>query len=305
MTDHFSDIRYLARNDVDAVKWDQCIHQAGNSLIYANSFYLDLMARNWSALVFRDYDAVMPLTWNRKLTIAYLFQPPFTAQLGIFAKNKSDDNLVGQFISQAKKHFRFCEIHLNYDNKAAETRMRANYILDLGRPYEEIRKGYKKRLIENLEEAQTYHLQYLPYSEFSEAIQLFKKQYGKKMPSIRRQDFLQFDKLCRELKNRDMIFARQVLDSSGELLNVSIFFRDERRIYNIMSVSLPAGRVKRAHFYLLDHLIEEFSTKNILLDMEGSDNPGIAEFYLKFGTVNQPYPFLRYNLLPFPFRLLK
>lgn len=102
-----------------------------------------------------------------------------------------------------------------------------------------------------------------------------------------------------------MIFARQVLDSSGELLNVSIFFRDERRIYNIMSVSLPAGRVKRAHFYLLDHLIEEFSTKNILLDMEGSDNPGIAEFYLKFGTVNQPYPFLRYNLLPFPFRLLK
>ena len=60
-----------------------------------------------------------------------------------------------------------------------------------------------------------------------------------------------------------------------------------------MSVSLPAGRVKRAHFYLLDQLIAEFATKNMILDFEGSDVPGIAEFYRKFGSVNQPYPFLK------------
>jgi hypothetical protein len=72
-----------------------------------------------------------------------------------------------------------------------------------------------------------------------------------------------------------------------------------------MSVSLPEGRVKRAHFFLLDKLIGEFAEKKILLDLEGSDVPGIAEFYQKFGSFNQPYSFLKYNNLPFPFRLFK
>jgi hypothetical protein len=102
-----------------------------------------------------------------------------------------------------------------------------------------------------------------------------------------------------------MIFCRQVKDVAGSLLNSSIFFRDESRIYNIMSVSLSAGREKRAHFFLLDQLIMEFATKDIWLDMEGSEVPGIAEFYRKFGTINQPYPFLKYNHLPFLIRFLK
>jgi hypothetical protein len=305
MNKHPADIRFLLRKDLEPEKWDQCILRARNSLIYARSFYLDLMAKNWSALVLGDYEAVMPLTWNRKLGISYLFQPPFTAQLGVFMEDNSDKTLVEQFIRHAKIYFRFCEIHLNYDNQAAETHARANYVLDLGKSYEEIRSGYKKRLIENLREAETYHLQYLPYNEFAEAIQLFRKQYGEKMPSVRRQDFRNFENLCGELQRRNMIFARQIRDLSGELLNASIFFQDNHRIYNIMSVSLPAGRQKRAHFYLLDRLIDEFCPKNILLDMEGSDVPGIAEFYRKFGTVNQPFSFLRYNLLPFPLRLLK
>jgi hypothetical protein len=102
-----------------------------------------------------------------------------------------------------------------------------------------------------------------------------------------------------------MIFARQIKDPTGHLLNSSIFFRDDFRIYNIMSVSLPAGREKKAHFFLLDQLIRELSMNDLWLDLEGSDVPGIAEFYRKFGTINQPYFFLKYNRLPFPFRLFK
>lgn len=44
------------------------------------------MAKNWDALVLNDYEAVMPLTWNKKYGICYLYQPPFTACLGITGK---------------------------------------------------------------------------------------------------------------------------------------------------------------------------------------------------------------------------
>jgi hypothetical protein len=62
MTEPFSDIRYLKRNEIDTIQWDNCIHNAPNGLIYARSFYLDTMAENWSALVAGDYQYVMPMT---------------------------------------------------------------------------------------------------------------------------------------------------------------------------------------------------------------------------------------------------
>jgi hypothetical protein len=305
MNDPISDIRLLERNEIDTAQWDQCILQSANGLIYARALYLDAMAMNWSALVWRNYEAVMPLTWNRKFGFTYLYQPAFTAQLGLFFKNTADQNLVDIFIGQAKAHFRFCEIHLNFANDVPEARLRANYVLDLEKPYTVIRNGYKKRLLENLEEAGTHQLHYLPYSDFPAAIQLFKKQYGARMPQVRVRDYRRFEKLCLNLQQPGLIFARQVRDASGELLNASIFFKDDHRIYNIMSVTLPAGREKRAHFHLLDQLIAEFANSPLVLDLEGSEIPGIAEFYRKFGTRNEPYPFLKYNHLPFPFRLLK
>ena len=83
------DIRYLNRNEIETEKWDHCILQSTNGLIYARSFYLDAMAENWSALVSGDYEAVMPLTWNMKYGFTYLYQPYFTKTLGVFGKESS------------------------------------------------------------------------------------------------------------------------------------------------------------------------------------------------------------------------
>jgi hypothetical protein len=77
MIESGSDIRYLERNEIDINKWDRCISNAPNGLIYARSFYLDSMAENWSALVTGDYLYVMPLTWNKKFGIKYLYQTVF------------------------------------------------------------------------------------------------------------------------------------------------------------------------------------------------------------------------------------
>jgi hypothetical protein len=305
MNEPVYDIRFQERNEIDTVKWDHCIQNASNGLIYARSFYLDAMAKNWSALVEGDYQNVMPLTWNKKYGFAYLYQPAFTAQLGVFFTGSEDSLILEKFVERTQMQFKFCEIFLNFANKVPGATDHDNYVLNLDKTYPEIRNSYKKRLLENLREAGSYHLNYLDSTDYPGTIHLFKSQYGNRFPHVKRTDYLHFEKLCTELTRNKMIFARQVKDSSGSLLNSSIFFRDERRIYNIMSVSLPAGREKRAHFFLLDHLIMEFAGQHLILDLEGSELPGVAEFYRKFGTVNHPYSFLKYNHLPFPFRLFK
>ena len=305
MIESAPDIRYLERSEIDTGKWDHCIIQAANSLIYARSFYLDRMAKTWSALIMNDYEFVMPLTWNRKYGISYLYQPPFAAQLGLFSKKFPDKNILGAFIGHAETYFKFCEIHLNFGNLAIPNPLRTNFVLDLGKPYTELRKGFKKRLLENLQESASNDLQYQVSDDYLNAIRLFKNEYGKRFPHVKNSDYQRFESLCGDMVSRKMIFIREVKNIKGELLDVSVFFIDEGRIYNIMSVTLKEGREKRAHFYLIDRLIAEFSNRHLVLDFEGSEIPGIAEFYRKFGTARQPYPFLKFNHLPYPVKFLK
>jgi hypothetical protein len=60
-----------------------------------------------------------------------------------------------------------------------------------------------------------------------------------------------------------------------------------------------------ANHFLLDRMIKEFSGQQLVLDFEGSQIAGIAEFYRQFGSTPEPYPFLRFSQLPVPFRYFK
>jgi hypothetical protein len=87
-------IRFIPRTELDTSRWNICIENATNGLVYAYSYYLDIMAPNWDALVLENkdtkgYEAVMPLTWNKKFGISYLHQPFLAAQLGISQHNSN------------------------------------------------------------------------------------------------------------------------------------------------------------------------------------------------------------------------
>lgn len=305
MIDSASNIRFLTRKEIDIDKWDRCIENAANGLIYARSFYLDIMAKNWSALIQGDYEAIMPLPWNRKYFISYLYQPIFTAQLGLFVLHNVNDDLIEEFVTSAENKFRFCEMHLNYFNKTIRLPSRSNYVLQLDQAYTEIRKGYKKRLLVNLREADSHQLHYSSSENFLSTVVLYEKEYGNRFKHLKTKHFDRFRQLCTEMRKRECIIVREVKDSYGNLLSSSIFFMDRRRIYNIMSVTLKSGREKRSHFHLIDQLIREYSSQNILLDFEGSELPGVAEFYKKFGPRLEPYPYLKFNHLPHLLRLFK
>lgn len=305
MIETATDIKYLQRGEIDVSKWDNCIIRSFNGLIYARSVYLDAMAKNWSGLIFKDYEIVMPLTWNKKYGISYLYQPAFTAQLGIFYSSDIDQIIISAFISETKKRFRFCEIHINYAVAVEDGVLRANYVLNLNKSYDQLASAYKKRLLQNLREADAFDLEYTSSGDLSGTITSFETEYGRKMPGTKKPDYIHFKNLCETLTQYGMIIQRVVKDASGNLLTCSIFLKDRNRIYNIMSVTFDEGRKKRSHFYLIDQLIREFSGLDLILDLEGSEVPGIAEFYRKFGSVNQPYQFFRYNQIPFPLRFFK
>lgn len=286
----------LKNAEIDKQKWDSCIDNCSFGMIYARSFYLDIMSPGWQALILNDYQFVMPLTCKKKFGISYLYQPAFTQQLGVFGVEIPGDDIIKAFLHRASVSFKFAEINLNYENNIDDfSKRKTNLILPLGKPFDEIKDRFRRDFVKNILKKQ---LNYSADQEFTTAIELFKKVNSDKI-RLSNNDYSRFSQLCYEIKKRDGLLVRKASSHDGELLSTAILFKDHRRIYYILSATNIQGRKKEANYFLLYHLIKEFAGHDLIFDFEGSDIQPIQFFFKKFGAIEQSYTFMRWNSLPF------
>lgn len=300
-----SQIRYLKNKEINKEKWDACIHQAPNKMIYVESIYLDSMAVNWDAIIVGNYEAVLPLLWKRKFGIKYLYQPAFIQQGGIYGISELNNSTISAILELAKNKFKFAEITFNFKNtfvtefEFQNIQWRNNFILPIDHPYEEISSNYNTYLRTRIRRSQKNNLVYLKSDNPEELIALYRTLYHKKIKSVTSKDYLAFESLCHHYKTNNQLIIRKVYDDANqELLAAVLLFKDKQRIYNIVSCVLPNGKKLLANYFLYDALIKEFSNQRLLLDFEGSDIPGVSFFYKKFTSINQAYAFVKWNRLP-------
>jgi hypothetical protein len=300
-------LQYLRQQEIDKKAYDRCIDASHQSLIYAKSAYLDQMATNWDLLVLDNYAAVMPLTWRKKMGIRYLYQPAFTQQLGIFSDTIIGADIVDLFLNETRKHFSFGEIFINnLSENILPAKTCSNYTISLDAPYKKIETDFKADLKRNLSRAKKKGLQYIAANDVSLAIDLYQAHYGARTPQVSKKDFQQFKKLCGIAQQQNQLLIRQVLQGENrQLLAIGVFLKDDRRIYNLANTTVPEGRKCGANHLLLSELISEFAEKPFVLDLEGSNIPGIASFYQNFGAVDEPYYFWKFNDLPAAIRWFK
>jgi len=299
-------INIISSGEIDKLKWDTCIANSNNSLIYAYSFYLAAMADNWSGLIINDYAAVMPLPWRKKWGIKYSYHPAFIQQLGFFG-NAGSVNITS--IQDAVIAFiKYGDVFFNYNNHLStshKTTQKTNYVIDLSAGYTTINDGYKKDLNNNLTKALKQNTRYETETDFSYVIDLFKNYYAERSPHITDTDYNRFKHLCFNLEKKKMLFIRKAVNEKKEVLAIALLLKDARRIYNIMNATTQKGRDTEANHFLLDNIIREFAGQSLIFDFEGSELPGVKNFYEKFGAFNQPYFHWHFNKLLWPFKLMK
>ena len=303
-------IQYLTYQEIDFAKWDFCIAKSVNKLIYVESKYLNQIATNWDAIVLNDYDAVMPLIWRKKMGIRYLYQPAFLQQAGIYSPYHLTEEITEAFISLASVHFKFAEISINYENKTSDEnsfyqkKVNNNFLIHLNKKYEEILTS--KYLQKNITRASKFNLQYAISTDVTKCIKTYKKLYGERISSLSTYDYKNFELLCVDLQKENRVVIREVYNKEGnELLATALFLKDENRLYNLAPSIFPNGRNCLANYFLFDSLIKEFSNKPLIIDLEGSDLPGVDFFYKKLATENQPYYSIKWNNLPKIIQLIK
>jgi hypothetical protein len=280
---------------------------AFNGMIYAYSWYLDVVSDDWDALVENDYERVFPLTWRKKGGICYLYQPFFTQQLGIFSRSLLSDEIVERFLKAIPRRFRFVEINLNAHNKVTSQKYHPtsnrNHELDLIDTYDHLQKSYSQNLKRTLRKAEGNKLVIVKDIRPDEVIDVFCKHKGQTVRTLREHDYIRLRKLIYTIMYKGKAQVWGVYSNDNELVAGAVFLFSNRKAVFLFSGTSDRAREIGAMPYLIDQFIREHAQTHLTLDFEGSNNPDLARFYKSFGSKETDYTSIRLNRLPFPISL--
>lgn len=286
-------IRYLKRKDIDVDKYDFCVENSIQSRVYAFSWYLDIVADNWDVLVLNDYEVVMPIPVKRKLGLAYVAQPIFCQQLGVFSQRTLDKNLIDSFCKQLIDKYKKILYQFNAENSMVlnqdSYQKRDNFILPLNTTYENLRKDYRKDRKSRINQVQKKNFMISDCTS-KEIIDLAKTFYTH--INLNNKDYQTLSKIISTSSELDRGFLVGVYDDK-RLLGASFFLKDSKRITYLFSVSSSEGKKHNVNSLILDKVIKEYAKTDFVLDFEGSMISGIASFFRSFGAKNEAYYCLR------------
>ena len=301
-------IKHLKHNKIDKKAWDNCIDKSFNGLIYAYSWYLDLVHDDWDALVENDYERVMPLTGGKKFGVSYLYQPYFTQQLGIFSRGLLSPDIVMSFIDHIPSKYKYYEINLNsfnwVDNKNLNLIPNKNHLLDLIKTHEKIKAGYSGQTKRNLKKSGKFKLTLMKNVKPEAIINLFRENRGKELDKWNDRHYTILRRLMYEAFHKGKGNAYGVFTETNEMCAGAFFMKNNNRLVFLFSGSNAKARETSAMTFMLDAVIEEHSPSRMVLDFEGSNDENLARFYKGFGAKEITYPGLVVNKMGFPLRQL-
>ena len=303
-------IKYYPHNEIDEKKWDNCIAQSANELIYAYSWYLDRAAPGWDALVLGEYQAVMPLTWAKKGSIQYLYPPLFTQQLGIFSANLPSEELTRQFIAMIPAKFRYVQIHLNEYNQVKDNtdyliQLNNNHEIDLSSSYEKLNEKYNRNCKRNIKKAENCGLEIRSDITARTFVEFVKKNLETQLKQLKGKDYHKLADLTEHLLNRQSGELYGCYSAEGVLCGVALFLLTKRRCIFSVCASSAYGKQCQAMYLLVNNQIRKYAGSGKIFDFSGSNIKGIAYFNSTFGSEIKHYPVIRINHLPWPLRLFK
>jgi hypothetical protein len=283
-------IRYIKRKNLEEIKYNACIESAIQSRIYAYSWYLDIVADYWDALVLDDYEAVMPIPWKKFFFLKHITQPYFSQQLGIFSRIPISVHFEREMLSNIPFKYLKVSLQLNANNvRILERSTRKNYLLKLSNEYEEYHRKFSKGRKHAIKVGIKAQLN-LDDISIEKLIEVHQKNYDYKIPET-------------ILKNLVKIFLQnekgQVIGvfKDGNLLGGGFFIQDTHRLIYLYAAFNKEGRKLQAASFLISNMIKRYQKSDLIFDFEGGNISNIGKFYRSFNAEEEVYSILNRALL--------
>lgn len=296
-------IQYVDHHQIDPTKWDSAILRSPHPLAYGLFEYLNAVCESqWDALIYNDYEAVFPLPFKKKFGIKYLVQPVFCQQLGAFGSNVNVS--TNDFLSAIPKRFLRVRLQLNpyFDqtNEVASIQTKpagiiassgklttkTNMTIQLSQPLD-----YNKDCKKNLHRLAELPIEYkINAISIRDAIDTYRKAWGKQNPKIGDEHYQLFANACSEKLSFTVTAHHQ---KEGDLLGAAVFLitpeNTKRRLHYVCAGPTEAGKSIGVMHGIIDFVLNRYQGENMLFDFEGSSIASVASFYKKFGATEEPF----------------
>ncbi len=284
-------LKYHKHYEIDKQKWDQTIQSSDSPLVYAMSWYLDIVSPNWSAIISSDYQYVMPICIKLKFgCIPIITHPILCQQLGVFSteNKKISKEKIKQFIKQIPFYFVKKNIQFNHLCEKIESfSERQNFILNCNKTIQELEKNYSSQIKRNIKKAVKNHLSFDEYKvEF--AIEDFLNWKANQV-NLTKSITHQFTSILKQLNHQQKLLSYYVKDSQGNVHASCILIQFKNTLTLASLSSSPEGFKTGASSLLLHRIIQQNSSKSVTFDFEGSSLSSLARFYKGFGATKQTY----------------
>lgn len=300
-------IKYTHRKELDIIKYNACVVNSFQSKIHAFSWYLDIVADNWSVLVLDDYKAVMPICWRKKYGVKYVYPPFWLLELGVFS---SDDTVnCSLFFDVVFQEFNYVETKLSIDNYSQKKSPffieKHVQVLSIEEEYNTIFLEYRKDRRKDVQKAIKSDLTEKWNDKPSKLIQLFKNNVGKRTPFIKEEDYLKLEKLISVCLQKKVGELLSIYNNENKLVASGFFLKYRDCITILVSSTDFKNRKSGENTYLIDRAIFKYQNNYNLFNFGGSSMNSIANYFLSFGAITLKYHQIKYNKLPFLLRLFK
>jgi hypothetical protein len=296
-------IQYVDHNQIDPTKWDSAILRSPHPLVYGLFEYLNAVCDSqWDALIYNDYEAVFPLPFKKKFGIKYLVQPVFCQQLGAFGSNVNVS--THHFLSAIPKRFLRVRLQLNpyFDQKnevesiqtkpagiiasSGKLTTKTNMTKQLSQPLD-----YNKDCKKNLHRLAELPIEYkINAISIRDAIDTYRKAWGKQNPEIGDEHYQLFANACTEKLSFTVTAHHQ---KEGDLLGAAIFLitpeNTKRSLHYVCAGPTETGKSIGVMHGIIDFVLNRYQGGNMLFDFEGSSIASVASFYKKFGAIEEPF----------------
>lgn len=296
-------IQYVDHHQIDPTKWDSAILRSPHPLAYGLFEYLNAVCESqWDALIYNDYEAVFPLPFKKKFGIKYLVQPVFCQQLGAFGSNVNVR--TNDFLSAIPKRFLRVRLQLNpYFDQTNEVESiqtkpagiiassrklttKTNMTIQLSQPLD-----YNKDCKKNLHRLAELPIEYkINAISIREAIDTYRKAWGKQNPEIEDEHYQLFANACTDKLSFTVTAHHQ---KEGDLLGAAIFLitpeNTKRSLHYVCAGPTEAGKSIGVMHGIIDFILNRYKGENMLFDFEGSSIASVASFYKKFGANEEPF----------------
>jgi hypothetical protein len=278
-------IRRLKYHEIDFVKYSHCLENSEQRKYTAAQVFLDITSKKqWEVLVYKDYEAVMPVPFIRKYGLKIVHHPKLCQQLGVYSV-KDNAALNEEFLNYLTKNYLVSLYQFNDTNHFHTPMKKKKNFLLYPDAYEKVYAAYspkrKRKLRLDGDVLQRVVIKSVTYQEVADFIQMHA------IGANKEEDLVEFIGIFKDLYDSDRL-TFSAFYYKNKITNVIATYADSHMVA-LLGTFNDKNYVKLSGAsVLIDTVIKETIATHIF-DFEGGELPNIEEFFRGFRPELKPY----------------